>query len=198
MFIITTVDLWQFRLRHDCLIKAKCRQCTWEKRLKPGLFDQGVKTFWLDDCELDRFHTAFSCGPKEYCGLAAAGLLYPSIYGQGQENSSVAPLLLSRNLWVGAAKFGAALWSSDILSTWTELRAQVPTGKQIHSCTILQCKPKRSILKNQLVAVLVPVAAVNVLVLVLVLVVVVLLLMLVLGTVLVLPVELVGSITCAV
>ena len=51
---------------------AECRQCVWEKRLKPGLFDQGVKTFWLDDDEQDRFHTAFACGPSEYCGASFA------------------------------------------------------------------------------------------------------------------------------
>ena len=38
------------------------------------------------------------------------------------------PLILSRNLWAGAAAHGAALWSSDIECSWKEFRAQVIVG----------------------------------------------------------------------
>jgi alpha-glucosidase (family GH31 glycosyl hydrolase) len=34
---------------------AACRQCIWNKRLKPALFDKNVTTFWLDDDEANKF-----------------------------------------------------------------------------------------------------------------------------------------------
>lgn len=34
---------------------AACRSCVWEKRVKPALYDSGVKTFWLDDDEANKF-----------------------------------------------------------------------------------------------------------------------------------------------
>ena len=38
------------------------------------------------------------------------------------------PLILSRNVWAGAAAHGTALWSSDIECSWKEFRAQVIVG----------------------------------------------------------------------
>ena len=72
--------------------------------------------------------TSWACGPPEYCGMAMAGRMWPSVYADGTVNASGTALVLSRNVWAGAAAHGTALWSSDIVCTWTELRAQVPTG----------------------------------------------------------------------
>ena len=40
----------------------------------------------------------------------------------------VEPLLLTRGIWAGGQRFGAVLWSSDILSSFDELASQVPQG----------------------------------------------------------------------
>ena len=86
----------------------------------------------LDDDELDRFtDKTLGCGPREYCGLSMAGKEWPRIFADGTRTASnnlSMPLILSRNAWAGAQKHGVALWSSDIVCTWQELRAQVPTG----------------------------------------------------------------------
>jgi alpha-glucosidase (family GH31 glycosyl hydrolase) len=37
--------------------------------------------------------------------------------------------LLSRNAWAGTASHGAALWSGDIRSSWSELAAAVTAGQ---------------------------------------------------------------------
>lgn len=106
-----------------------CRDCVWSKRIKPHLFDQGVRTYWLDDDEAAvHFHPIggqFSCGPTEYCGLWASGTEWPRLFTDGSAAEHFSPMILSRNLWAGAT---GALWSSDILCTWTELRAQVLAG----------------------------------------------------------------------
>ena len=38
------------------------------------------------------------------------------------------PLVLTRGVWAGGARYGAVLWSSDIQSTFESLTAQVPLG----------------------------------------------------------------------
>ena len=49
-------------------------------------------------------------------------------FGDGLAAEHVAPLLLTRGWWAGAQRFGGVLWSSDIFSTFDELKAQVPEG----------------------------------------------------------------------
>eukprot|EP01051_Picozoa_sp_SAG22_P005366 SAG22_NODE_316_length_12517_cov_75.265180_10_plen_291_part_00 len=77
---------------------------------------------------------AYACGPMEYCGMAMAGKLWPSLFSDGVEAAgrggadASKPLVLSRNAWAGAAAHGVALWSSDIACSWTEFRAQVIVG----------------------------------------------------------------------
>lgn len=48
---------------------AACRECIWEKRLAPSLYDNGVRTFWLDDDERNKFtFDAAKCTPTEPIG----------------------------------------------------------------------------------------------------------------------------------
>ena len=60
--------------------------------------------------------------------MAMAGRMWPSVFADGTVNASGTALVLSRNVWAGAAAHGTALWSSDIACTWTEFAAQLPTG----------------------------------------------------------------------
>ena len=61
--------------------------------------------------------TSWSCGPPEYCGMSLAGARWPQLFA-GNVSS---PLVLSRNVWAGAAAHGAALWSSDIIVSSQEI-----------------------------------------------------------------------------
>jgi hypothetical protein len=48
-----------------------CRECIWEKRLAPALYNKGVRTFWLDDDERNKFtFDAAKCAPTEPIGAA--------------------------------------------------------------------------------------------------------------------------------
>ena len=64
--------------------------------------------------------------------MAMAGKLWPSLYSDGIAKEggpeALEPLILSRNVWAGAAAGGTALWSSDIACSWKEFRAQVLVG----------------------------------------------------------------------
>ena len=68
-----------------------------------------------------------SCGPSAYC--ARMWLIgWMQTFGDGLLAEQETPLLLTRGWWAGAQRFGGVLWSSDIFSTFTELKAQVPEG----------------------------------------------------------------------
>ena len=108
---------------------ADCRGCVWRKRVGPSLFAQGLTSYWLDDDETDRFNVSHpACGPWAYCGSWAAGVAWPQLFADGLVAEREQPMLLSRSLWVGAPRLGGALWSSDIVSSWRQLRAQVSVG----------------------------------------------------------------------
>jgi alpha-D-xyloside xylohydrolase len=49
-------------------------------------------------------------------------------FADGLASEGEVPLVLTRGWWLGAQKYGAVLWSSDIQSTFSELKAQVPEG----------------------------------------------------------------------
>eukprot|EP01043_Picozoa_sp_COSAG02_P010490 COSAG02_NODE_369_length_23680_cov_36.650609_11_plen_646_part_00 len=225
---------------------SSCRECVWEKRIRPALYDKGIRSYWLDDDEANKFHISapsckattkngaacisskcclsgncdpntekcipklpplvqaenctaavgdagqgqqpvgpgiiygatqqecctncsalstcrtwvyatkhhkagtcwllasagtllrksdrisggdltphasqsqpeLNCGPTEYCGMVSAGKLWPKIFADGirREGGPDAskPLILSRNVWAGAAAHGVALWSSCV------------------------------------------------------------------------------------
>ena len=51
----------------------------------------------------------YDCGPGAYCAMAMAGNLWPRTYADGIVKEGAEPLILSRNVWAGAAAHGVAL-----------------------------------------------------------------------------------------
>jgi len=93
----------------------------------------GIGIFWLDACEpemnpLDYDNLVFSSGP----GLAVANsypleharAFYEGMQAAGQQDV----LSLCRSAFAGSQRYGAAVWSGDIKSTFEVLAAQVPAG----------------------------------------------------------------------
>jgi alpha-D-xyloside xylohydrolase len=110
----------------------KAREFVWEQ-VKKGYFRHGIKLYWLDACEPEmwpfmpenlRFEAGdgqavANCYPREH----ARGF-YEGMISEGEK----APLFLIRSAWAGSQRFGAAVWSGDINSTFPTLRAQVKAG----------------------------------------------------------------------
>ena len=103
------------------------REFVWA-RCKESFYDQGIEMFWLDDTEPNVPHQGlvYACGPTEYCG----GLWpqrWTEIFSEGvkEANGGVGSVMLSRAAWAGFQTTGAALWSSDIPSTFESLQTQV-------------------------------------------------------------------------
>jgi alpha-D-xyloside xylohydrolase len=111
------------------------RQFIWEQ-VRRGYHRYGIRLFWLDADEPEiepvhpwnlRFHLGagmelFNAYPLFHQQAFADGLR------QSGENEII---LLSRSAWAGSQRFGAAVWSGDILSTFEALRRQVRAGLNI-------------------------------------------------------------------
>jgi alpha-D-xyloside xylohydrolase len=111
------------------------RDFLWEK-LKNGYYDHGVKVWWLDACEPEMFpeqpsNLRFAAGP----GREVANL-YPREHVRGLHEHMTAEgedevVCLVRSAWAGSQRFGAALWSGDIPTTFASLRTQIRAGLNV-------------------------------------------------------------------
>jgi len=111
------------------------RRFLWEQ-IKKGYVQYGIRLFWLDTMEpelipLELDNTRFHLGT----GREVAGL-YPRCHHQAFFEGLVAegepaPMTLGRSAWVGSQRYGAAIWSADIPSTFDSLRRQVAGGLNI-------------------------------------------------------------------
>ncbi len=111
------------------------RKFIWEK-VKEGYYRHGIKIFWLDACEPEMLpfmpeNLRFYAGDGE-----AVANSYPLDHVQGFYEGMLAegekaPLFLCRSAWAGSQRYGAAVWSGDVMSTFSALRAQVKAGLNI-------------------------------------------------------------------
>ncbi|MBV9381706.1 MAG: family 31 glucosidase, partial [Streptosporangiaceae bacterium] len=113
----------------------RAREYIWSKA-RDGYFKHGVRVWWLDACEPElrpehpgnlRYHI----GP----GLEA-GNIYPLLHAKAFHDGMAAEgedeiVLLCRSAWAGSQRYGAAVWSGDIDSTFEDLRRQIPAGLNI-------------------------------------------------------------------
>ena len=108
------------------------RRYIWEK-VKSGYYRHGIKTFWLDACEPEvrpenPGNLMFHLG-----GGAEVQNVYPRLHAQGffeglREVGEGPVLSLCRSAWAGSQRWGVALWSGDVESSFAALAAQVPAG----------------------------------------------------------------------
>lgn len=114
------------------------RKFIWQ-RVRDGYYRHGVRAFWLDACEPETY-------PPDHAnlryhignGLEVAGL-YPLLHAQAfhdglkAEDAQLAHghadvVNLCRSAWAGSQRYGAAVWSGDIPSTFEALRKSVAAG----------------------------------------------------------------------
>jgi alpha-D-xyloside xylohydrolase len=113
----------------------EARRFVWEQ-VRENYYKYGIKVWWLDadepeiipfDHRLMRYHA----GPA-----LEVGCIYPLMHQQGffegmRSEGERDVVTLSRSAWAGSQRFGAAVWSGDIASTFEALRAQVAAGLNI-------------------------------------------------------------------
>jgi alpha-D-xyloside xylohydrolase len=110
----------------------QARGYIWDQ-VRENYYDAGVRVFWLDACEPEMRPAypeslRFAAGPgAEVANLYPrehARAFYEGLAGRGETEV----LMLCRSAWAGSQRYGAAVWSGDIPSTFESLRAQVRAG----------------------------------------------------------------------
>lgn len=117
----------------------KARKLFWQQ-IDGALFKKGVDAWWMDASEPDMLPTPTLEGQRSHMHPTAMGTgarmlnAYPlvnseAIYeGQREAAPNQRVFILTRSGFAGQQRYAAAVWSGDISSTWTALRAQIPAG----------------------------------------------------------------------
>ena len=113
----------------------RTRKYVWEK-IKKNYADLGIKTFWLDEAEPE--FTGYDYENYQYYSgsVLETGNIYPREYArlfyEGQKENGQSDIVnLIRCAWVGSQKYGALVWSGDIMSSWEDFRKQIVAGLQM-------------------------------------------------------------------
>ena len=110
----------------------EARRYVWEQ-VRKNYYQYGIKVWWLDADEpeiipFDHKLIRYYAGPA-----LEVGCLYPLMHQQGfyegmRAAGETEVVTLSRSAWAGSQRYGAAVWSGDIASTFEVFRAQVAAG----------------------------------------------------------------------
>ena len=111
------------------------REYVWNK-VKENYLKHGIRMFWLDEAEpefsvYDFDNIRYHLGPN-----LEVGNLYPLFYAKafydGMTKEGITDIInLIRSAWAGSQRFGVAVWSGDIQSSFEALRTQVVAGLNI-------------------------------------------------------------------
>jgi alpha-D-xyloside xylohydrolase len=110
----------------------EARRYVW-KKVSDGYRRYGIRAFWLDACEPEILADNPE-GARYFLGYGPEVQgVYPREHARGfyeglRESGEDEVLLLCRSAWAGSQRYGAAVWSGDIESTFEALAAQVPAG----------------------------------------------------------------------
>jgi alpha-D-xyloside xylohydrolase len=109
-------------------------------QIEQALFRKQVDAWWLDAPEPDLLPTPTLDGQRTHMHPTALGTGARMLNAYSLANSksvyegqrAAAPdqrvFILTRSAFAGQQRYGTAVWSGDITSTWTALRQQIPAG----------------------------------------------------------------------
>lgn len=118
----------------------RTRKYVWEK-LKKNYADMGIRTFWLDEAEPEFGTYDFDLYTSSAGPMARTGNIYPREYArlvyEGQQEMGQRDVVnLIRCAWAGSQRYGALVWSGDIMSTYEDFRRQICAGLHMGICGI--------------------------------------------------------------
>ncbi len=96
----------------------------------------GIKSWWLDACEPEinprdfdnlRYYSGNGLAVANIYPLLHEQAFYDGMRAEGEEEI----ISLCRSAWAGSQRYGAALWSGDIASTFEALQTQVRAGLNV-------------------------------------------------------------------
>lgn len=110
-------------------------QFLWSK-WKHNYFDLGIRTFWLDPCDpfyaiKDRADLRYRLGKgievDGYFPVAHQKNIYDGLKASGESEV----VTICRSAWAGSQRYGAALWSGDIESSFEHLSNYMKAGLNV-------------------------------------------------------------------
>jgi alpha-D-xyloside xylohydrolase len=110
----------------------RAREYIWS-RAREGYYKHGVRVWWLDACEPElrpehpdnlRYHLGPGLEVGNIYPLLHAKAFHDGMAAEGQDEI----VSLCRSAWAGSQRYGAAVWSGDVDSTFEDLRRQIPAG----------------------------------------------------------------------
>jgi alpha-glucosidase (family GH31 glycosyl hydrolase) len=112
------------------------RNYVWNQ-VKAGYYNNGIKIYWLDADEPERYSPDQS--GQYYYQLGRdiqIGMAYPLWHQQTFHDGLISEgesevLLLSRSGWAGTQRLGVTIWSGDITSVFSELAIQVRAAQNM-------------------------------------------------------------------
>lgn len=113
----------------------EARRYIWQK-VSAGYRQYGIRLFWLDACEPETrpedpesavYHMGRGTEVQNVYPREHARGFYEALVAEGEES----PLLLCRSAWAGSQRYGAAVWSGDVDSSFEAFAAQIPAGLNI-------------------------------------------------------------------
>ncbi len=110
----------------------RTRKYVWEK-CKQNYADYGIKLFWLDEAEPEFTNYDFENYRYNAGTVMEVGNIYPREYArlfyEGQVESGQEDVVnLIRCAWAGSQRYGALVWSGDIVSNYEDFRKQICAG----------------------------------------------------------------------
>ena len=104
----------------------------WEKA-KKNYYDKGIKIFWLDEAEPEFDFYDYDNHMYHLGDCLEIGNIYPQKYAKnfydGMKSEGQESILnLIRCAWLGSQRYGALVWSGDVMATYEALRCQVRAG----------------------------------------------------------------------
>lgn len=113
----------------------EARRFVWEK-VKKNYYDRGIRLFWLDADEPEIYPITHQNLRYHLGGALEVGCIYPFMHQCGFYEGECAAgekeiVNLSRSAWAGTQRYGAAVWSGDIPSTFEYLQKSVRAGLNI-------------------------------------------------------------------
>ena len=110
----------------------RARKYVW-KKIKQNYYDKGIRVFWLDEAEPEYGTYEFRNYRYHLGSNQQIGNIYPQQYArlffEGMQNEGQHdPVNLIRCAWAGSQRYGALVWSGDIMSRWEDFRRQICAG----------------------------------------------------------------------
>jgi len=99
--------------------------------LKDSMFDIGVSSIWLDGTEPEDYPlgSMTSLGLFDHNALAYSLMVTRSVYeGHRKDYPNRRVFNLTRSAFAGQQRYGAAVWSGDVLASWEQFREQITAG----------------------------------------------------------------------